>query len=350
MSVKIRKKPLKDNRASLYLDIYDGQDRKYEFLGLQVFKKPASEIERQHNKQVLAVAESRRSQVELSLYSGSYEKPVKASKPKRGNDVASYLYDYAARYEKKNYRVFTATAKHFEKFAQGEEIGFASLTEKKCEDFYQYVYNTFHGTTVGGYFRAFRQMIRQACKDGHLDKNPVAELKVKLKPFREKDTLTMEEIQVLRDTDCRNINVKRAFLFACYTGLRLVDIQSLHYRDIQDGVLRIIQSKTQRKITIKLTPTALYYLQEGPAHEPCFRLPSSVHMLDLINHWVRMAKIKKHITFHCARHSFGTNLIKKGVDIRVIAKLLGHSDLKMVMRYTRVADETLYDAITKLEE
>lgn len=61
---------------------------------------------------------------------------------------------------------------------------------------------------------------------------------------------------------------------------------------------------------------------------------------------VKRAKINKHITWHCARHSFGTNAA--GED-GTIAKLLGHADTSMVKIYRRVKDDKLRTAINSLQ-
>ena len=54
---------------------------------------------------------------------------------------------------------------------------------------------------------------------------------------------------------------------------------------------------------------------------------------------LKKAEISKDLTFHCLRHTFGSRLVDAGKDIRTIAELMGHKDLKMTMRYTHPAPE-----------
>ena len=62
----------------------------------------------------------------------------------------------------------------------------------------------------------------------------------------------------------------------------------------------------------------------------------------------KKANITKHITFHCARHSFGTNLIYYGADMKVASKLLTHSKLTETDRYVRSAEAMKEKALDRL--
>jgi site-specific recombinase XerD len=65
---------------------------------------------------------------------------------------------------------------------------------------------------------------------------------------------------------------------------------------------------------------------------------------------VRRAGINKHITWHCARHSFAVNILNKGANIKTVSSLLGHSGLKHTEKYTRAVDELKKAAIDSLPE
>ncbi|MEC3964701.1 tyrosine-type recombinase/integrase [Flagellimonas halotolerans] len=55
----------------------------------------------------------------------------------------------------------------------------------------------------------------------------------------------------------------------------------------------------------------------------------------------KRAKIHMHITAHTLRHSYATHLLEKGIEIRVIQKLLGYNSIKTTMIYTQVSEPTM---------
>ncbi len=81
-----------------------------------------------------------------------------------------------------------------------------------------------------------------------------------------------------------------------------------------------------------------------------FNLPSQSMCLRSLKYWVKRAKIQKHITWHCARHSFVVNILNNGANIKTVASLLGHSGLQHTEKYTREVDELKQKAIDSLPE
>ena len=69
-----------------------------------------------------------------------------------------------------------------------------------------------------------------------------------------------------------------------------------------------------------------------------------------VKRWVKRAGIDKHMSWHCARHSFAVNILNNGTNIKTIASLLGHSGLKHTEKYTRAVDKLKEEAINSLSE
>lgn len=55
--------------------------------------------------------------------------------------------------------------------------------------------------------------------------------------------------------------------------------------------------------------------------------------------WVKASGIKKHITFHCFRHTYATLQLSKGTDLYTVSKMLGHKKVTTTQIYTKVVDE-----------
>lgn len=90
--------------------------------------------------------------------------------------------------------------------------------------------------------------------------------------------------------------------------------------------------------------------QPNNRNELIFSLPSYEMCSKALKRWVKRAGIDKHITWHCARHSFAVNILNRGANIKTVASLLGHSGLKHTEKYTRAIDSLKQEAINSLPQ
>ena len=63
-----------------------------------------------------------------------------------------------------------------------------------------------------------------------------------------------------------------------------------------------------------------------------------------------LAKIKKHLTSHIARHTFATMSLANHVPIESISKMLGHVDIKTTQIYAKMQDHTIYEDMEKMRK
>ncbi len=149
------------------------------------------------------------------------------------------------------------------------------------------------------------------------------------------------------------------YLFCLYAGLRYCDVIDLKYSnvDFANKTLKFEQVKTKGSsknsiVIIPLNNTLLSLIGEKTSKNSSIStLPSHTGCLKALRTWVKRAGIDKHITWHCARHSFAVNLLGKyKTEIKTVASLLGHSGLKHTEKYTRAVDELKKNAINSLPE
>ena len=135
-------------------------------------------------------------------------------------------------------------------------------------------------------------------------------------------------------------------------------MKDLTYGNIDEAnkVLTFEQNKTKghsshSKVTIHLSDAMMALIGKIPKRKKdalVFNLPSYEACLKALGRWVKRAEIDKHISWHCARHTYGTNLAQvaadKGYSIRLVQENMGHSSLRYTERYTRVIDKQKKDA------
>ena len=127
--------------------------------------------------------------------------------------------------------------------------------------------------------------------------------------------------------------------------------------DFANRLLKFEQNKTKGHsassgVVIPLNDGLLKLIGEPTSpdnrQELIFPLPSYEMCLKAIKRWVKRAGINKHISWHCARHSFAVNILNNGANIKTVASLLGHSGLKHTEKYTRAVDSLKQQAIDSL--
>jgi integrase len=132
--------------------------------------------------------------------------------------------------------------------------------------------------------------------------------------------LDFEEITLLDKTPCRNNeDVKRAFLFACFTGLRISDVKALCWKQVSNDTIKFRQKKTKEYEIMPLSEQASKYLgTRGNPDEIIFKLKEDENTRRILIKWAKNAKLTKSISFHTARHTFATMALTYGVDIYTV--------------------------------
>ena len=352
MSVFLRKRKNADGTTSLRLDIYRNGQRTIETLKHLKLSKVSNLTDREENRKLLQQAEAIKVMRAAELEANNYNMVTDAGKK---TIITAWMQAYINDYTKKDKRNMQGVLNRFAAFLKQNkrtDLTFGNLNELLIEDFIDYLEENSTGEGAASYYNRFKKMIKHAFRKKLLKDNvlELVERKVKGKA-KKKDTLTMEEIRTLSATPIESSEIRRAFLFSCVTGLRWCDIKALNWQsiDLQNKLMTVKQTKTGEFLTNPLNDTAIKLLEaSGKLDESVFDLPTANGANKTVKAWVKRAKINKVITWHNARHSFGTNLIFHDVAMLTASKLLGHTTTKMTERYVKAAEEMKQSATDKL--
>jgi integrase len=183
-----------------------------------------------------------------------------------------------------------------------------------------------------------------------------------LKAFKGAD---MPKVRFLTPTEAARlanravVDLGRLVRGALFTGARFGELAALTVGDVDlpAAQVYIAPSKSGKARHVPLPPAGLSFFEElvtgRAAADPVFTRSGGTwgknhHVRDLIDACAK-AKIDPPITFHELRHTYASTLINAGVELPIIAKLLGHADTRITMRhYAHLADKTLAKAVRKL--
>ena len=282
---------------------------------------------------------------------------------RRESGFIIYFRTYLKSYEKKDRRVIKQAFDRYLEFIKSHnpKLLHANPSREDIISFIDWLISNSRGSGAASTYARFRKVMRAAVKDRAVRNDPCIDIQCpSSRTALTKDILSDSEIRDLLSVTIPSewFDIRQAFIFSLYTGLRFCDVRKLTHRNIDftNRLLILEQSKTKGRSSRSVVHIPLRKdiigLINAPLHndELLFRLPSHPTCMKYLRKWTVAAGISKHITWHCARHSFATNILKNGADIRVVADLLGHSGLKYVEIYTRAIDERKTAAVNSLPD
>jgi len=163
--------------------------------------------------------------------------------------------------------------------------------------------------------------------------------------------LTEDEIRKLLEAcdKSRNRDLRAAVILAINTGLRRSELLGLTWDrvDLSRGVVRLEVTKSGKRREVPLNAESYAALVGLSPKEggPVFRKQS---LRKAYENAVSNAKLDD-VNFHTLRHTFASWAVMRGVSLKELQDLLGHSSLAMTMRYAHLAPERLRSAVTRLE-
>ena len=159
------------------------------------------------------------------------------------------------------------------------------------------------------------------------------------------------------------------FVFSCFTGMAIADMENLEYRHIQTAVdgqryIRKERQKTKVEFIVPLHPVAeaivshcrneqerneeLQTVKEKgeslvfQAHSSCSVMGKNLCIVG------KACGIRQRLSYHVARHTFGTMSLSAGIPIESIAKMMGHASISSTQIYAQVTDSKISEDMDRL--
>ena len=170
------------------------------------------------------------------------------------------------------------------------------------------------------------------------------------------------KFMALKVNDREAEQARQMFLFSCFTGLAIADMECLKFSHIQtaaDGrrYIRKERQKTEVESIVPLHPIAEAILsrcqEEQTVKEKgdCLIFPYSCSRSTMNNKLSTVGKacgIRQRLSFHMARHTFGTLSLSAGIPIESIAKMMGHASISSTQIYAQVTDKKISEDMDRL--
>ena len=249
-------------------------------------------------------------------------------------------------FSNKTVKSYTYAVENFLKYAQNKE-----MNEDSVKDYIQILIKKQNPSTVSSNLSAieffFEKVLNKKIKLPHPKRN---------KPIPE--VLTAEEVKNLINS-IHNYKHKLILKLLYGCGLRVSELVSLKKEDINftESLIHIKLSKGRKDRFVKIPESIkedLHKYLDLTLTNLVFESAkggklNTATIQKIVKDSAKKAGIKKHVHPHTLRHSFATHLLEQGTDLRLIQKLLGHSDIKTTQIYLSVSQQLIKNIKSPLD-
>ncbi len=236
-----------------------------------------------------------------------------------------------------------------------DDMAFRELTADFIRefDFYlRYDLQSSHNT-VWVYTMPVLSLVELAIKKGLIRDNPFEDYEINMVET-DRGYILKEDVEKLMKCvppHPRYELVKDLFIFSCFTGLAYADIKKLKKNNIQsffDGHQCIIsrrkKSDVASNVRLMEIPKRIIEKYEGTTrNEFIFPIPTNPTCNTHISKLVEKAEIitEQKVTFHTARHTFGTMFLTEGVPLESLSKMMGHKNIATTQIYAKITSQKI---------
>lgn len=212
-------------------------------------------------------------------------------------------------------------------------------------------------STISRELEVLRHALNLAIQWEWIETSPFSKIKLDRPKNEIERWITPEEEKRLLDSSTPQL--KEIIIFALNTGMRQDEILSLQWSQVdlfrRNVTLLITKNKEKRTIPINQTVLDILKSKSKIRHISGYVFTSQAGIKIIASNLLRVyydARKKaglEDVRFHDLRHTFATRLVQAGVDLYIVAKLLGHKDIRMTQRYAHHNTESLRHGVDILD-
>jgi site-specific recombinase XerD len=276
----------------------------------------------------------------------------------------------------RTYRTVISYQYNFNEFIRwlkdnGKPLEVSSLGDYKVtREFMYYLSRKVDKKTVRQRMLSLKSFCKYLVREDFLQRNPFDRFDIPRKekslpkPLSDKlrdKLLTSAKARAERTKKDRDIQAVVMFELGVRCGFRKGAMRGLVWEksDLKNGFAFVVDKGQKEKCQV-LAPSTVYWLkllklargaEVGPVLlSPRSRTPISVTSLhDEFKRYVRLAGVPvDEVSLHRLRHTFGTNLFEKGMDIRDVQEAMGHEDISSTLAYVEVSKKSLREKIKRV--
>jgi len=241
-----------------------GKLTRRKFLKIEIIVDPSAQ-DRDTNRRMNAIAEIKRAEALSGLAAGDYSF---LGSNESGISLQAYMENWKDSFKKGTQKCWHTAIKHLQEYDKGA-MALALIDRNFLEGYKAHLLKTCTRNSAVINFSLVRTALNSAYRE-ELIKTKVTDF-VRTLPAEpgKRENLSKSELMQLEDTECESDMIKRAAMFAAYTGLRISDIEKVTKGAIKDGTLEHKQTKTGRHEHLPISKKAMTYLDDKKNLESC---------------------------------------------------------------------------------
>jgi site-specific recombinase XerD len=227
-------------------------------------------------------------------------------------------------------------------------------------DFYLRVDRQMQQSTIVGHLIILKKMIRRAIHQGILNRDPFVNY-IAEQPEKQCRHLKSEEIDKIMQVHIASKKVchtRDMFIFCCFTGLAYSDIRNLSQGNITNQVdgslwISIKRQKTKGECNIRLLDIPKQIIDKYRNDCKSDKVFNIISLNCICKNLEKIAVLCdiEHITFHMARHNFGTHItLSQGVPIETVSRMMGHRSIATTQIYAKITNKKVNEDMKLLSE